>query len=344
MNVNGKMSSNSRNTNIEIFRLLLMLGICFWHVLVHGFNVKMVGQEPLGVLPPPLIVVFLCAFLSPATYCFMFISGYYGMRVSKRKTMSFVYMAFFCFFVGSLTKYFIFGLVSWGGIARHIFPIATVQWWFLTGYMMVYLISPFINKGVEVMPKKDFDYILLLMTGLEVFSIIALKRGTGSDFYGLLYIYVLGRYMRKYDICLGRLTNILIYIGCLIILTCFLYVFWTFPMPYNRLFFFALGYNNPLIILMAVTMFFMVKNLRPIHIPSINMLLVPILYVYLLTEIIGMPLYQYEAEMLQHNLWGGIALVIVVVIVCLIVGKLGNMLLDCVLNMYNRNSCALSGQ
>lgn len=33
----------TRNSNIELFRFILMIGICIWHMFVHGFNIKYIG-------------------------------------------------------------------------------------------------------------------------------------------------------------------------------------------------------------------------------------------------------------------------------------------------------------
>lgn len=254
----------------------------------------------------------------------MFISGYYGIRFSIGKTVSLVYMAFFCFVTGTIVKYLVWGSIDWGNVLKHFLPISTGRWWFMTGYVMVYLISPFINKGIEEIQRKDFTHLLLLMTGLEVFSIITLQANSGSNFYGLLYIYVLGRYMRKYDIRFGRKVNVLVYVSCLAILSFLLYIFFVLPQPYNKLFFVTLGYNNPLIIIMAITLFFVIRDLRPRYNPTVNTFLSPILYVYLLTETIGTPLYLFEAKMLLENIWSGLIVLLAVVALCLLMGHLGD--------------------
>lgn len=37
-------NSNNRNSNIELFRFVLMFVICFWYLLVHGVGVKNIGM------------------------------------------------------------------------------------------------------------------------------------------------------------------------------------------------------------------------------------------------------------------------------------------------------------
>ena len=40
MNNDMNCIANKRNSNIELFRFILMNGICLWHMLVHGMNIK----------------------------------------------------------------------------------------------------------------------------------------------------------------------------------------------------------------------------------------------------------------------------------------------------------------
>lgn len=42
-----------------------------------------------------------------------------------------------------------------------IFPISTVAWWFMTAYIMVLLISPFIENGIKLIAKKEFICVLV---------------------------------------------------------------------------------------------------------------------------------------------------------------------------------------
>lgn len=70
-----------RNTNIEVLRLVLMLAILCWHILVHGYGF---GGGKMECLSDEVGITFASLF-APATYCFMFISGYYGLKFSVKK-------------------------------------------------------------------------------------------------------------------------------------------------------------------------------------------------------------------------------------------------------------------
>lgn len=73
-----------RNSNVEVLHLVLMLAIFAWHILVHGYGFKDVAQSGMALTGNGACIILAPLFAS-ATYCFMFISGYYGMKFSVKK-------------------------------------------------------------------------------------------------------------------------------------------------------------------------------------------------------------------------------------------------------------------
>ena len=173
-----------------------------------------------------------------------------------------------------------------------------------------------------ILPKNN--QIIIFMTLLEILSFIKLTPNSGSNFYGLLYIYILAQYIRKYDLKWGAKLNIFIYGGCLISLSALTFCLSIMPVNFNKYTFIFLGYNNPLIIGQAITSFFIVERAKPFYSPIINKLCSPILYIYLLTEIIGLPLYKLEANLFDYNCLLGLLFLISVVFASLMIGYIGN--------------------
>ena len=66
--------TKQRNTNIEILRFILMCFIFFWHILVHGYNLKQLGGDEVTVQHSFFLYGFLLTLFVPATYCFVFIA------------------------------------------------------------------------------------------------------------------------------------------------------------------------------------------------------------------------------------------------------------------------------
>lgn len=305
-----------RNSNIELLRFILMAAICFWHVIIHGY-----GYMKSDTNSNLLLVTFCCALFSPAVYCFMFISGWYGIKFSLKKFVQLVITACTCFWLSIIIRYF------WGGvelklIVEHIFPISSNFWWFLTCYVMVFLIAPFINLGFEQLESKMIKHILIIMTFIEILCLINLTPSRGSTFFGLLYIYCLGRYIKRSDFSFSNSKLMLVYFLSLVAL--WVSIYWGYDIVLNgsKLSFILLSYNNPCIILMAICIFFLFQKFKPTYNSKINYILTDVLAIYLLTEGIGGSLYHYLANTINQNWLIGILLVFLVMFIALIIGKL----------------------
>ena len=55
--------TKQRNTNIEILRFILMCFIFFWHILVHGYNLKQLGGDEVTVQHSFFLYGFLLTLL-----------------------------------------------------------------------------------------------------------------------------------------------------------------------------------------------------------------------------------------------------------------------------------------
>lgn len=324
-----------RNSNIEILRFILMLFICFWHIIMHGLDFKSIGIDNYLLEADRGLVTFFCALFSPAVYCFMFISGWYGINYSKKKYIHFAYIGFSCFIISIIIRFFIGETVTLTSIITHLFPIACNNWWFLTSYIMVFLVAPFIDCGLKMIDPKTVKQIFIILTIMEVVGFLPLTPNAGSSFFGLLYIYILARYMRLNKIEFSYQTIIVCYLASLLLLWSACY--WAAGLPGKdaRLAFIFLGYSNPLIIIMAVTLFYFVKKLRPFYSKWINYIFANTLIIYLLTEGVGVSLYKFETTLLKENMIVGMLFVLATMIVCLIIGRILSFIISFPFANYN---------
>ena len=63
------------------------------------------------------------------------------------------------------------GAASWNlyqGMT-YVFPVVTEHYWFATAYLLLCLLMPFLNAGVEKLDQKTFQWILIGM--VLVFSV-----------------------------------------------------------------------------------------------------------------------------------------------------------------------------
>ena len=137
------LESKSRRSNIEWLRVLAMLMIIAYHAVVHGNTSEIALGEGNKI--------FLeCASLwgKAGVNVFCLIMGYFGVNSAFRvkKVIQLEAQIIFYSFLGFCIALVFQCEMSLGAIAATIFPNVFNQYWFITAYIMVYIISPFINR------------------------------------------------------------------------------------------------------------------------------------------------------------------------------------------------------
>ena len=307
-----------RNTNIEILRLILMVAIFGWHILVHGYGFKNI--ESMQCLGEGNLLTFclLSSLFAPATYCFMFISGFYGLNLSVKKAVNIeVWLILTCLII-YLLKFvlgFHFGMRD---VLTSVIPISSSKWWFMTNYVYVMILSPIINKGFELENKKMVSIILLTLIICQFCSFVRLIPNGGSNFLGLLIMYMTGRYCNLYEININRNKSILLFVSfwflqfsCMLL--CGHYM--------QKILFRTLNYNTPFIMMMSLSLFYMFKNMIPRYSKRINYCLQPVLFIYLITEGLGVNFYRAIRNFTEESIWMAVGVLFLTIIGCLVIGR-----------------------
>lgn len=237
------MKSDCRDTNVEVLRVLLMLGICLCHTIFAGVSHGMFGAtEWLGGL------------VSGSVDGFVFISGWYGVRLKFWKLARLYSLAFF----------------YWGAstVLIHCFDIVPPSagcgvnsYWFLNAYAALMLLAPMINKSMQ--NKEDVLHVAIPIfvfvfiwgwiyeKGLIFGLIVPHVHGHEShSWVTLVGVYVVGRASRIYGVD-KRLSKKFCFFGVLLLSA-------MAGFHYGILG----GYNSVLVLAMAVCLFCFFKNLR----------------------------------------------------------------------------------
>lgn len=330
------MEKKIRNSNIELLRLCLMIAIFVWHIIMHGFMFTEIGLPNSNYIGSPYIDIPLLALLSPATYCFIFISGYFGMHYSNRKLGQLIFSALSVFafmYIRNIIKY---ESIQEGGFLN-LFPISTEVWWFLTCYVSVFVISPILNRGITHIERKTFKNLLVILLFFIILRFFKFTYSCGSTFTALLTIYLLGRYMSIYKIKISpQKASIAFVLSFIILCGGVLFFYINFHNSTNKIlatfpFWFISSYNNPFTIIMAVALFYLINDISPKYYSMINMVASPSLFIYLITE--GFyTVYGRIANILYDEPAKAISLSIILLASCLIYGfivqKCYNMLFE----------------
>lgn len=198
-----------RLANFELLRVIAMLFIVVIHTLDHGMVLE--NLEPGGF--QFCFFYLIEAFCVVAVNLYVLISGYF-LSVSKfriKKLLLIVALTFIfsiCIYLAlALTKQVEFGMID---LIKSLFPIITGKYWFITCYVLLYLLSPFINILVKNLTQKHF--IVFLVVLVIVFSVIptiflfqdAFGTERGYSLLWFVCLYLIGAYLHRYPINLKK--------------------------------------------------------------------------------------------------------------------------------------------
>lgn len=183
-----------RNSNFELLRIICIFGI----VLMHANGDFLNSCKGANLIYSELINGIFNAGVS----IFVLISGYFGIRSTKRKIIKLELDIIFYSVLSSLVMCIINGNISVTQLAKSFIPVSTGKYWFMTGYMILLVFSKYINQIVEQLDKKKLEKLLLLM--FAVFSVIPtflyfhVMKDDGKGIMNMLLLYLTGAYIRKY--------------------------------------------------------------------------------------------------------------------------------------------------
>lgn len=235
------MEKAKRKSGIELLRILCMLSIIILHVYVYG------GMNDLTIQDTKTthyILKFIWSFFRTPVNVFIIITGYFMSKDSldfkksyRRIPKVYLTMLFYSIVLTILSfvifsqqdfpvfdsSYKIHQLVtnaekdltinSIYTIITMFFPFLSNQWYFLTNYIIILLLSSFINHTLNSINKKQFRILLGIlfftlslwptltyMGGLkEIFSmsqIISIE--FGKSLPSFLFMYIIGAYLRRF--------------------------------------------------------------------------------------------------------------------------------------------------
>lgn len=252
-----------RDYNIELLRIVLMFMIVLLHMVSHGLEfipslINNSGNTKINLFH---IGVFNLTIIGVNT--FVFISGYYGIKYKLSNVFGFAKQALFTSLCILLVYWLFYKNVSIRFIIQSFFPILSNYWWFLSTYVLLYFLSPFINKGIEILDEKKLRNVIIV---LFIFNCVGgyiwgtFNANSGYSILNFIFLYFLGRYMKLYDIFQYIERPILYYV----VLFAITYSVGTYLYQHHhyKIFLKFYDYNNPLIVILSVLFFCMFRNMK----------------------------------------------------------------------------------
>ena len=190
--------ANQRLSNLELLRIVCMILIITGHVISrHSKAICLTDSDEI-------IRLFGLSFTSVSVNTFILISGYFGLNFKKVRLLELVLQTFFY----SVSLLSVSVLLGWHTFAIQkdfiaFFPILTKQYWFVTCYLVLYVISPWLNMFIKNFDKQT--YRRLLVVGFAIvylwptlsylFNTAQFIGDAGFGIVNFCYLYLLGRYL-----------------------------------------------------------------------------------------------------------------------------------------------------
>ena len=262
-------SLSRRNTSVEILRILAMFLIVLSHYVVHsgvintelslGFNKFLFEVGSLGNI---------------GVILFVLITGYYSIGKSNpfklKKLMSIICQVLFY----SLTFYSLFcalGMEHFSVIEfiKNIFPITFKQYWFVTAFVVLYIVAPYINVLLNNLSRKrHLQFLIISLILFSVFPTLTAQSFYGNELVQFILFYSIGAYLKKYknNFFSNKKNAWLMIIGCSMIIIASIIVFdllgthWDIFGKYSN---YLLNRNSIVSIALSVSVFSLFTKKKP---------------------------------------------------------------------------------
>lgn len=240
------MQKVQRKSGIELLRIICMLMIIVLHAYTYG-GLNQLSNAQGGNFE--VMSDFIWSFFRTPVNVFMIITGYFmskdvlDFKKSYRRipkvyaTMLFysILLTILAFAIYSHNSFSIpnetadtltsadkleidtmndlserFAVYS---VIKMFFPLLSKQWYFLTNYVIILLLSPFINKVLVEIDKKQFKILLgLLFVFLSIYPTISTMGGLkeifsttkvlpieyGKSMISFLFMFIIGAYLKRF--------------------------------------------------------------------------------------------------------------------------------------------------
>ena len=273
-----------RNSNFELMRIVSMLFIVIGHTLSWG------GVTDLSSETLKLLIYIVYALITVHVNSFILLTGYFQLQ-SKFKSRKVINLLFLMLFYRVFCL-FLAWKIGWmqydgiGSILLKLLPLSNFSYWYLNVYIVLYLLSPYLNIFINNIGKKKYDILLgILFIFCSIVTRVTMQEFlSNEDGYSLIqfiFMYLLGGYLKKYDSQIsiklkkrkiGTNSSAFVYFTIYFILGIikFLlnYAGEVEKMPFgflNILFkysFDRLIYDDPLVILQSIAYFLIFKNIK----------------------------------------------------------------------------------
>ena len=265
-----------RESNIELLRILLILMVIGNHYFCTGM-----GNGFLYTIESAINVSLsrlICSFCIVSVDAFILITGYFQSSkksINKYKVIEILLLMFTLKAITYLLDIIVFN----NNFKLSIFFKEIFYGnWFIVKYLILYIMSPYINKLINSLNKNEYKRFIILVTSffiiiptiLNILSIFIdvnawapiyiIARDNGYTLVNFFALYVIGAYIKKNNFEIKKTYSILGYIICSLII--FITWYLIYKSKYNEAAGIAYYYNNIFVVLSAIFIFIFFNKLK----------------------------------------------------------------------------------
>lgn len=223
------MAKKKRMANLELLRCVAMMMVVVLHYLGKSQLLPELTGESLGA--QGVAAWLLESFSVVAVNVYMFISGYFLCTSSfKLSRLLKLWLQVWLYSVGFGLIGMMTGVMTEISVDTHffltlLFPVWMEHYWFMTAYIFLYLLLPFIGIALRHMTKQQLrsTVIMLLIVFSVIKSVLPLRLemdAKGYDCIWYLCVFAVAAYVRRFGIPAlekkGR--GILLYVVCVLLI------------------------------------------------------------------------------------------------------------------------------
>jgi surface polysaccharide O-acyltransferase-like enzyme len=192
-NAPALLQKNVRNSNFELLRIISIIMIIGLHLFGHGGILDTFGSKdyPLWSIE---------ALISVSVNCYVLISGYFlATSEFKLRKLFMLYLQVLFYSVVIYVILLALGIVQFNKIRliQELLPILSRRYWFVTCYVAMYILSPFLNKLITQLSKKQMQFFIIILLLLfcewnvlvPFLSTLNMDHGYGVGWFICLYFF-----------------------------------------------------------------------------------------------------------------------------------------------------------
>lgn len=202
------IQNKERNSNIELMRIISMIFIIIYHINMHAGFEKATGFTDILIsIVSCLIVVHVNSYVLVTGY-YQYKSKLKASKIIKLNNSMWFYKVLFLVVFLLLIKFTninIYSSILPVDIIKTLMPLDYGIYWFIDCYLVLYIISPILNKVIQNTSKRQHFMILitlfLLVSCIGTFGkdeIIYTRNG--HSLISFIFLYFIGAYLSKYPI------------------------------------------------------------------------------------------------------------------------------------------------